>query len=582
MHIPVMSVRAPSDPELCKSCSEYSWDVIQRSILFWDVMRKRGNIFLKDTTWKSVVAAFDHEIILDGREFPRPVNYSLARIIPKKGFPVDPSKRPIVVTDPRVGQGPGIRGSRLDSEIVIAMKKGHAVYFLVFHSEPVPGQSIGDVELAETKFVAAVAKLHPDSEEPAVIGNCADGWAAALLGVSRPDVTGPLFLNVSPLSYWGGPVATDQMRFEGALAGGVWLSRFLCDLNNGVIDGANLMANFERLNLTDTLWSRPYQAYSEVDTAEAKYLACEQWWHSYFVRCAEEMHFIVRRVAVDDNQDKGRLQLDRGRILDLRNTEEPVVLFASTGDGNTSPAHVLNWVRQVYRSTREIKRLGKVIVFRWDQSIGHLGVFVSGRTERAKAGVSTESLAAVECLPPGLYEMVIDEGEKIEGVSDYAVSYAQRTMADIEALLGPNLDDTECELERVISDSNDRIYRYFVGPWIRMLVNEVTAEVMRLCHPERLSRYVCSDMNPFLLPIKLWAPLVKRNRIPASPDNPFLILERKHAETVEKMLRDIQDMRDGAQNFWFEAVFRNPILEWLLTGRTHKKASADGHPITRV
>ena len=34
--------------ELMKAWSEYLVDSVQRSVLFWDVMRKRGNIFLEN------------------------------------------------------------------------------------------------------------------------------------------------------------------------------------------------------------------------------------------------------------------------------------------------------------------------------------------------------------------------------------------------------------------------------------------------------------------------------------------------------------------------------------------------------
>ena len=34
--------------ELMKAWSEYLVDSVQRAVLFWDVMRKRGNIFLEN------------------------------------------------------------------------------------------------------------------------------------------------------------------------------------------------------------------------------------------------------------------------------------------------------------------------------------------------------------------------------------------------------------------------------------------------------------------------------------------------------------------------------------------------------
>ncbi|HHF0527007.1 TPA: DUF3141 domain-containing protein [Legionella anisa] len=41
-------------------------------------------------------------------------------------------KRPILIIDPRAGHGPGIGGLKRDSEVGVAMKEGHPVYFASF------------------------------------------------------------------------------------------------------------------------------------------------------------------------------------------------------------------------------------------------------------------------------------------------------------------------------------------------------------------------------------------------------------------------------------------------------------------
>src|SRR6185503_14504342 len=96
---------------------EYWTDAMQRSVLFWDVMRKRGNMYLEhEAKGKPPVLVFEHEMVLDGRTLERPVNYFLVRIVPPAGMRVDPKKRPFVVFDPRAGHGPGIGGFKVDSE----------------------------------------------------------------------------------------------------------------------------------------------------------------------------------------------------------------------------------------------------------------------------------------------------------------------------------------------------------------------------------------------------------------------------------------------------------------------------------
>src|SRR5256885_5955524 len=52
----------------------YSIDFAQRSVLFWDTLRQRGNNFVKSTQEGLVPALhFDYETVLDGRSFERPV-----------------------------------------------------------------------------------------------------------------------------------------------------------------------------------------------------------------------------------------------------------------------------------------------------------------------------------------------------------------------------------------------------------------------------------------------------------------------------------------------------------------------------
>ena len=52
------------------------------------------------------VLMYESEVVMRGDELRHPVNYSLLRIIPPDGVEIDDRKRPIVVIDPRAGQGP--------------------------------------------------------------------------------------------------------------------------------------------------------------------------------------------------------------------------------------------------------------------------------------------------------------------------------------------------------------------------------------------------------------------------------------------------------------------------------------------
>jgi len=92
---------------------DYMVDATQRSILFWDVMRQRGNQY-REHLAETVPHVLDYkvELVMDGRTLERPVNYGLVRIVPPAGVEIDPLRRPFVIVDPRAGHGPGLRSRR--------------------------------------------------------------------------------------------------------------------------------------------------------------------------------------------------------------------------------------------------------------------------------------------------------------------------------------------------------------------------------------------------------------------------------------------------------------------------------------
>jgi pimeloyl-ACP methyl ester carboxylesterase len=560
-----------------KDAYEYLLDASQRSILFMDILRKRGNnYFATIKKGEPPVLVFDYKIILEGKTFERPVNYDLASILPRKTDTIDPEKRPIIVIDPRAGNGPGIGGSKRDSEIGDALTQGHPVYFILFHPEPVPGQTLGDVEKAEIRFIEAVARLHPKAEKPTVIGNCQAGWAVALLGADRPDLTGPLVLNGSPLSYWSGVQGKNPMRYAGGLLGGIWLTSLLSDLGNGKFDGAWLEENFESLNPGNTLWTKQYNLYANVDTDEERYLTFEKWWDGYSEMTKGEMHATVENLFVGDKLEKGKLSLNRGKILNLKDIKKPMVLFASEGDNITPPQQALDWIVKEYKSVEEIKSLGKVIIYMIHPHVGHLGIFVGSRIARKEHNEIIESIDIIDALKPGLYEMIILDKGKKEGLSDYDVRFDERDFKDIRAFNEDKeeMKEEDADFSRVaaVSEMNDELYNTFLSPWVKMFSNETTADVIKQLHPLRVNKYIFSEkINPFMLIFKMLAPVVKKNRSPVSPDNPSLAIEKNISDGIINILDHYQSVRDHFDEALFFAMYENPWMKLLYPERSQKK-----------
>ena len=360
---------------------DYWVDACQRSVLLLDVLRQRGNNSVEHNARKAPhVLSFDAELVLDGRSLPRPVNYALARIIPPAGTSIDPNKRPFIVFDPRAGHGPGIGGMKHDSEIGVALAAGHPCYFVGFLPDPVPGQTIEDVCEAEARFVEEVVKRHPNAEgKPCLIGNCQAGWQIMMMAAIHPEKVGPIMLAGSPLSYWAGVHGKNPMRYLGGLLGGTWLTSLAGDLGNGIFDGANLVANFKSLHPDNTYWKKIYNVYSKIDTEPPRFLEFEKWWGSPVLLNAEEMQTIADQLFVGNKLVSGELRSSNGLRVDLRNIKSPIIVFCSWGDDITPPQQALDWILDLYDHEDEIVAAGQTIVYCLHQSIGHLGIFVSGK-----------------------------------------------------------------------------------------------------------------------------------------------------------------------------------------------------------
>jgi hypothetical protein len=86
-------------------------------------------------------------------------------------------------------------GMKPESEIGVALRAGHPVYFIGFLPKPEPGHTIEDVCLAEGTFIEDVAQRHAEAaSKPIVIANCQAGWQTMMMAAIRPDLTGPIIL----------------------------------------------------------------------------------------------------------------------------------------------------------------------------------------------------------------------------------------------------------------------------------------------------------------------------------------------------------------------------------------------------
>lgn len=574
----------PSNPWM--AAYDYTVDTLQRGALYSDVMRQRGNQYHRHMAKRAPnVLSMKSELIMDGREFDRPVNYGLLRILPSSDVAVDPKKRPFLVVDPRAGHGPGIGGFKPESEIGVAVRAGHPCYFATFLPRPTDTQTVEDVMRAEARFLEEIIDLHPESEgKPVVVGNCQAGWQIMMTAAMRPELFGPIIVAGAPLSYWAGWRGMNPMRYSGGLLGGSWLTAMASDLGQGRFDGAWLVQNFESLNPANTLWSKQYNLYAKVDTEASRYLEFEKWWGGHVFLNEPEIQYIVDNLFIGNRLATAGLVTSDGIRIDLRNIRSPIIVFCSKGDNITPPPQALGWIPDLYQNDAEVLAHGQTIVYAVHESIGHLGIFVSGAVARKEHQEFTDNIDLIDVLPAGIYQA--DFADKTPETlnadladGDYVVSFARRKLDDVRAIVARNEeDDRRFAAVARISDINLGLYRSFVQPWVRAAVTPQVAEWMQRMHPLRLPYELISDRNPWIAPVAQVAEQAREHRRPVSADNPFAMMERMVSKNIEAGLNMWQELRDAAGEQMFMNIYGSPLVQdWAGLG-AQKDHAPRKHP----
>jgi hypothetical protein len=554
------------------AAQEYWLDACQRWVLYLDVLRERGNTYFEQNS-KEIphVLSFEGKLVRDGRTLERPVNYVLVGIDPAPGTRIDAAKAPIIVVDPRAGHGPGIGGMKKDSQIGVALANGHACYYIGFLPEPMPGQTVEDVCRAEAAFVEDVAARHPDAEsKPVVIANCQAGWQIMMMAAMNPHRSGPIMLAGTPLAYWAGVHGKNPMRYLGGVLGGSWLTALAGDAGHGIFDGANLVANFEALNPANTLWTKPYNVYSKVDTERERFLDFETWWANPTLLNDAEMQWIADNLFIGNRLASGQIRSSDGTRIDLRNITAPIVVFCSWGDNITPPQQALDWILDLYEDDRDIASNGQTIVYTMHDSIGHLGIFVSGKVATKEHGEFVSCMDLIDVLPPGLYEAVITEVDDhtinahlVQG--KYLFRLEARKLDDIRALGGNDAaDDRRFATVARVSEINCGLYETFVAPAVRLASTEKSAETLRALHPNRLRFAMFSDQNPVMRPVKAMASSVRAARKPVSTQNPLLAMEHAASSWITGCLQNFGELRDAAIEAMFCTFYGSPVLQSLV------------------
>ena len=416
-----------------------------------------------------------------------------------------------------------------------------------------------------------VVALHPQAQgKPCVIGNCQAGWAAVMVAATRPELFGPVILAGSPLSYWAGREGVNPMRYTGGMAGGSWMTALAGDLGNGTFDGGYLVSNFENLNPANTHWAKDYNLWSKVDSEGERFLEFEKWWGAHVNLNAEEIQWIVDQLFIGNKLATAEIITGDGVRIDLRNIRSPIICFCSKGDNITPPEQALGWIVDLYASDEEILACAQTIVYAIHESVGHLGIFVSGGVARKEHQEFTSNIDLIDVLPPGIYEAVMTpktadmaNAGLVDG--DWLVRFESRTLDDVRAIVRPDVEsDRRFATVRRVSEVNLAMYRLLLQPLVRACVTQEYAKWLRVMNPSRENYELLSSHNPVMGQVAALAETVRAKRLPASQDNPLVQMQGAVSDGIIAAWNAWRDWRDSNIETVFSAIYGSPVLQAMV------------------
>jgi hypothetical protein len=173
----------------------------------------------------------------------------------------------------------------------------------------------------------------------------------------------------------------------------------------------------------------------------------------------------------------------------------------------------------------------------------------------------------IEAMPPGLYEIVIKEKQSTtvpsEGeAADFDLCIEERGLDDIRALGCNSLED-EREFAAVarVSELNNALYQTFLQPWIKMISGPELARAAIELNPLRLSYSSLSDRNPVIRAVAPLANYVQAERMAASDDNPYVVMQQWFSKAMIEALDLYRDTRDRLVEQTFHGVYGSPLVQ---------------------
>jgi hypothetical protein len=369
----------------------------------------------------------------------------------------------------------------------------------------------------------------------------------------------------------------NPMRYAGGLNGGSWLTALTSDLGGGKFVGTWLVLNFDALGPANWLWGKQYEVYANIDTGGQRYLEFEKWWGDFIQLNGDELQFLVDNLFIGDKLTRNQLRAHDGTVFDTRNVTSPIIVFTSMGDNISPPQETLGWIPDLYGSVDDIRATEQTIIYCLDKKIGHLALFVSTKVGAKEDEEFVELMDVIDCLPPGLFEMVIlpspPDAPKAGFITgDWEARFEGRSLEDIRKI-GRNsaADDRAFATVARVSALNLAAYKRFVQPWVRTVSSQTMADMAKALNPLRLSYTIFADRNPLMKRVEKLAASVSAAREPVAADNPLLALQTWVSGQITTGLNNYRDTRDKMQEKIFFGIYGSPLVQAMVGLDSHSE-----------
>ena len=183
--------------------------------------------------------------------------------------------------------------------------------------------------------------------------------------------------------------------------------------------------------------------------------------------------------------------------------------------------------------------------------VGHLGIFVSSSVARKEHAEMATTLKTIEALPPGLYEMVIEEESGHGDDAHFRVSFRERRTADLLALDDGRDDEQDFAAVARCPSSRSRSTTCSSGPRCSA---SPRCRSPRHCGAPSAAAAATAPVRPQSRHgvRSRRSPARSSGRAqPVAADNPFRQAEALFADLIEQGFDLARDVR----NAWYELAF---------------------------